>query len=197
MTFWAILQKVGGEDQLNDANILIMNTFKDIDKGAEWGTVADLFPDVKMEDIQTWNISKNTATVFVRSLENHIEVPNANPAEDFNYVHIIYHDTKDNGKHLNFESEKWKPLVQQAMNEGKTTMKGWGNSIIISPESKAFPYKSQSYDLFASMQDALGDTFSDDFSFPEGFFEPLNGNYDGPRNSQLYRIVAVVMAPEE
>jgi len=197
MTFWAILQKVGGVNQENSPNILIINTFKDLDKGADWASVADLFPDVKMEDIQTNTLSTNTDNIFLRDLGNHIQVANAVPDNDFKFVRIIYHNTKNSATHLTFEADKWKPMMQKAMNEGKTTMKGWGNSVIISPESNEFPYSSASYDLFATSHSALSPIFSDDHEIPEGFFDDLEGNYAGPRSSSLFRVVAVVSAPEQ
>jgi hypothetical protein len=110
---------------------------------------------------------------------------------------MIYHNVNDLAKHLTFESEKWKPLVEKAFNEGKTTLKGWGNGVILIPESESFNYQSFSYDMFGSVQDALSPEFSDDLVIPDGFFEPLAGNYAGPRNSHLYRVVAAVAAPPE
>jgi len=197
LTFWAILQRVGGVDQENSPNILIINTFKDLDKGADWNSVADLFPDVKMEDIQTWSMSTNTDNIYLRDLDNHIEAPNVVMEDDFKFVRIIYHNTKSSAKHLAFEAEKWKPMMQKAMNEGKTTMKGWGNSVILSPESGDFPFSSASYDLFSSAHAALSPIFSDDMEIPDGFFDDLDGNYAGPRDSHVYRIVAVVTPPEQ
>ena len=195
LTFWAILQRVGGEDIQNAPNILIINSFNNMDTANEiWGGIEELFPDVKMEDMATWNLGKSVTTVYLRSLGNHTEPENTNMEEDFKYVHIIYHDTNDAGKHLDFEAEKWKPMIKKAMDEGKTTMKGWGNAVVISPESPDFPYKTQSYDLFSSMTDALGPGFSEDFTWPEDFAFPED-NYKGPRHSHLYRIVQAVTAP--
>lgn len=198
LTFWAIFQRVGGENQAHSPNILIINTFNNLDKSNEiWSGVTDLFPDVKIEDMQTWEISTTTSTIYLRDLNNHIQGENVDPEKDFNFVNIIYHNSKDTGKHLAFESEKWKPMLQKAMNEGKTTMKGWGNSIIVLPESDRFPYGSASYDLFSSMHEALSPRFSDDMEIPDGFFDDIGGNYDGPRNSQLYRVIKVVSAPND
>jgi len=52
LTFWAILQKVGGLDQQNGSNILIINSFKNMDTANEiWGNLQELFPDTKMDDM--------------------------------------------------------------------------------------------------------------------------------------------------
>lgn len=197
LVFWGIFQKVGGVDQENEPNILIINTFKDWDKGADWAGITKLFPNVKMEDIQTQSLSVDTDQIFLRDLENHIQAEGVVPPDDFNYVKLLYHNTKDNAKHLKFEAEKWKPLVQKAMKDGKTTMKGWGNSAVISTSSD-FPYSSSSYDLFSTMQEALSPNFSTDLTIPDGFWDELTDNYntDGPRNVSLYRVVSVVTPME-
>jgi len=194
MTFWAILQKVGGVNQDTSPNILIINTFKDIDKGADWASIADMFPDAKMEDIQTADISANVHHIFLSDLPNHIRAENTT-SDDYKYARIIYHDTKDVGQHLTFESEKWKPLVEKAMKAGKTTMKGWGNQRIISPGTSNFTYNSYSYDIFSSIQDAMSPAFSGGI-VPDGFWDGQQDKYN-KRNSNLYRIVAGASAPAE
>jgi len=193
LTFWAVFQKVSGADQENSPNILIINNFKDMDKGVDWSGVAALFPDVKMEDIETWQLATTTDQIFVRNLDNHIQVDNP----EFNFVHILYHNVKNADIQLTFEAEKWKPMVQKAMEDGKTIVQGWGNGVILSPESKDFDYDTYSYDLFSSAQDALSPYFADDLAFPEDFFNDLTDNSAGPRNAHLYRIVAVASAQGE
>lgn len=195
MTFWAILQKVGGIDQDTSPNILIINTFNDIDKGVDWGSIATMFPDVKMEDIATWNISTNVHQIFLTDLPNHIRAENTSN-DDYNYARMIYHDVKNLGQHLDFESEKWKPMVEQAMKDGTTTMKGWGNQTIISPVTSSFTYSSFSYDIFSSMQNALLPAFSGGIDAPDGFWEGFEDNYN-KRNSNLFRVVASATAPVE
>jgi hypothetical protein len=195
LTFWGILQKVGGVNQDTSPNILIINTFKNIDKGADWASIAAMFPDVKMEAIGTGDISTDMHNIFLNDLPNHTYAENTGP-DDYKFVRIIYHDVKDTGKHLAFEAEKWKPEVERAMKEGKTTMKGWGNQAIISPVTSTFTYNSYSYDIFSSMQEALSPAFSTDFTLPDGFWDGFQDNYN-KRNSNLYRIVAAASAPAE
>ncbi|NND30968.1 MAG: hypothetical protein HKN76_00165 [Saprospiraceae bacterium] len=188
MTFWGVFQRVGGTSQESEPNILIINTFKDIDKGADWASVADLFPDVKMEDIQTWSICTNTDQIFLRGLGNHIQVENP----EFNFVRVIYHKVKNAATSLTFEEEKWKPMLQKAMEEGTTNMQGWGNAIIVGPKSDDFDYDVYTYDLFASAHAALSPNFTEDHQMPDGFWDGIEGNANGPRHTNLYRIVAVV-----
>jgi len=195
LVFWGIFQRVGGVNQEASPNILIINTFKDWDKGADWMAITDLFPNLKMEDIQTQSLSTNTDQIFLWDLDNHVEAPGVVPTKDFKYVKVIYHNTKNRGKTLAFQEEKWKPRLQKAMADGKTTMKGWGNSSVISPVSGDFPYNSYTYDLFSTLQDALSPAFSADADpVLDGFWKDHMANYkdDRPRNVNLYRIVSVV-----
>lgn len=196
LTFWAILQKVGGIGQDKAPNVLIVNTFNNMDTSGEiWGNIEALFPDTKMEDMSTWNLGKNTATIYLRSMQNHTQAPDVDPQRDFKYVYVIYHNVKDTGAHLKMEAEEWKPLIKKAMAEGKATQKGWGNDYIIAPNSAKFPYTTSSYDLYASMTDALAPGFSDDFTFPDNFMSQAQENTAGNWHKQLYRIVAMVSAP--
>ncbi len=197
LTYWAILVKVGGENILNSPNILIINSFKNMDaSNSIWNGVQDLFPNVKMENIETNSLSTITDFIYLRDI-NRVEAKNLNPENDLKYMHLIYHNIKNVGQHFKFENDTWAPLTKKAMDQGITTMKVWGNAIIVSPESRDFPYSSVSYDIYPSMHEALSETFSDSMEFPEGFFDDLNDNYAGPRNSHLYRIVQVVSAPKE
>lgn len=197
LTFWGIFQKVGGVNLNNSPNILIINTFNNIDKNVNWANIQSLFPNVKMEDIQTYTLSTDTATIFLKSEGNHTQGEMAIPSEDFKFVKIVYHNPKIPGKLLDFEKNKWKPMMQEAMNKGQTTMTGWGNSTILHPASSKFPYKTESHDLFASLSDALSPLFSEEMEIEKDFFFDVEDNENGPRSVQLYRIVSVVTPDED
>lgn len=198
LTFWAVLERIDGVNLDKSSNILLINTFNDLDaSNSIWGGITDIFPNVKMEDMETSSRSTTTARIFVRGLDNHVQGEKVNREEDFNFVRIIYHNNKNVNNHLTFEEEKWKPMIQKAMNEGKTSMKGWGNSIIVSPVSMKFPYNTISYDLFATAHEALSPSLTEDMNLPDDFFSDIQDNYKGPRNSHLYRIIQIVAAPTE
>ena len=195
LTFWGIFQKVGGLDQENDSNILIVNSFNNIDEEINWGGIQDLFPDKTMDEMGTFGISTQKATIFLRDQDNWVEGEGANPEEDFKFVKYNYYNPKSVKTHLDFEKDKWKPMIQKAMNEGKTTMKGWGNSYILHPNSAQFPYKALSYDLFGSFSDALKPVFTEDHDMSDDFFADIKDNSKTPRSIEIYRIVSVVTAP--
>lgn len=197
LTFWAVLVSVGGnEDIQNSPNVLIVTSLKNIDEKVKWMGVQELFPDVKMEDMETWSLSSNISRVLVRNLNNHVQGNSVVPDDDFKYIKFNFYNSINTGKHLKFEEEKWKPMIKKAMDDGKTTMKGWGNSLVISPKSPTFTYGSVSYDLFSSMGDVFKGVFSEKVDLPEGFWDEHLENNPSPRNTQLYKIVKVVSAPE-
>ena len=197
LTFWAIFQRVGGMDQENGSNILIVNTYNDIDENINWGGIKDLFPDKTMEEMRTFDISTQMSTVFLRDLDNWVQGANANPGKDFNYVKFNYINPKNVKTHLDFEKDKWKPMIKKAMDDGKTTMKGWGNSYIMYPTTKWFPYKVLTYDLFSSLGDVFGPNFTADMDLEDGFYDDISDNNETPRKIDLYKIVSVVTAPNE
>ena len=197
LTYWAILEKVGGENIQNTPNVLTINSYTNMDERENmWGNIGKLFPNVKLEDMHTERLCKRTDIIYLRKI-NRVEVENANPDRDFKYVHLVYHNNINVGKHFDFENNTWAPLLKKAMDKGITTMKGWENYIVVSPVAKEFPYTSASYDFYSTMHHALSETFSDNMEFGEGFFDNLNANYAGPKNSHLYRIVKVVRAVNE
>jgi len=67
MTFWALLEKVGGYDLPNSSNFLFVNTFPDID-AVYRGEVFDasaVFPGVQMNLMETNSISTTTSMFFL------------------------------------------------------------------------------------------------------------------------------------
>ena len=64
MSFWAILEKVGGYDMPNSSNYLFVNTFPDMDNTGEiWNNVESI-AGVKMEAMETYSMSTVTSTLF-------------------------------------------------------------------------------------------------------------------------------------
>ena len=189
--FWAVFEKVGGYDLENSSNILFINTFPDIDNtNGIWDAEA-VFPDVPMEDMETFSMSKNTSMIFVKS--HHWEqVANANPENDFKYVNFIYHNAQSPGSLVEAEKEIWAPFIKSAMDAGKTTQKAWGNAQILSPTGEDIKYNTISFDLYPSLKETLDPTWDDDLQLPDmtKIFE-AEGNR---RASVVYRIVHVVSA---
>lgn len=192
LTYWAVLERVGGENQLNEPNILRINTYADIDKVVDWKSITTLFPKKMFVDLDARQISTTTDKIFLRDLGNHIQAENVVPERDFKYIRINYHNMKDKWWHLNFEAYKVKPFFQKAMDERKTNIKAWGNALILTPKSDGFKYKTYSYDVFSSLKDALGPNDFPDMDFPDDFYEEYLENYVGERYVRIYRVIKFI-----
>ena len=189
--FWALLQKMGGYDLDNTSNFLFINTFPDIDNtGGVWDPAA-VFPDVPVEDMETYSMSKNTSVIFVKS-QHWEEKANVNPDQDYKYITFVYHNANNPGGLIAAEKEVWAPFIKAAMDEGKTTQKAWGNAVILSPSGEDIKYNTISYDIYPSFKEALDPTWSDDLTIPD--MTSIGEAEGNPRASIVYRIVQVVSA---
>jgi hypothetical protein len=72
-----------------------------------------------MADISTNELSVNMATIFLRDMGNEVQGVDVVSSEDFNIMKILYHNVKETDVHLKWQKEKWKPMIQKAINEGK------------------------------------------------------------------------------
>ena len=92
MTFWALLEKVGGYDLPNSSNYLFINTFPNIDKVNEVFSNVEATAGVKMSEMETGSLSNTTSQFFLHA-DGWAQDAKANPATDFNYVVMVYHNT--------------------------------------------------------------------------------------------------------
>ena len=81
LTFWAVLQKVGGINQENAPNILLINTFNNLDEPVNWSAVDDLFPDHRDNDLSYEKPDQ---------VENHISIdhPERHQYQEYTEHHI-------------------------------------------------------------------------------------------------------------
>ena len=193
LKFWALFQKVGGYDLDNTSNFLFINTFADIDATDGIWDASAVFPDTPMEEIETYSMSRNTSLLFVRA--HHFEMAEgANPQNDFKYVSMIYHDAPSPNELVELEKEHWAPFIKAAMDNGQTTQKGWGNSVILSPSGPDMKYNTISYDLYPSLKETLSPTMSDDIQFPQYGLTLINELERTRRSSVIYKIVKIIDA---
>jgi hypothetical protein len=92
MTFWALLEKVGGYDLPNSSNFLFINTFPDIDKAGDVFGSPEKITGVPMAKMETNSMSTTTSWLFLHD-EGWAQAANANPEKDFNYVVMLYHNS--------------------------------------------------------------------------------------------------------
>src|SRR5450432_429792 len=65
MTFWALLEKVGGYDLPNSSNFLFINTFPDVDKVGDVFNNVESVAGAKWADMETNSMSTTTSQFFV------------------------------------------------------------------------------------------------------------------------------------
>jgi hypothetical protein len=192
MTYWAVLAKVGGVDELNSPNVLFVNTFPDMDKDlSDVFNATKVFPGVPMSKMDTYGMSKVIGEYFVQG-QGWQQVANANPGKDFKFIKMNYHNSTDPTSFNAIEIHNWGPFIKAAMDKNQTTQKAWGNSIVLSPNGGAMKFNCLSYDLYPTLQSALLETWSPDTKFPISGLDSLQKISVNPPMSFIYRIVKVV-----
>ncbi|HKH62177.1 MAG TPA: hypothetical protein VKA49_15150 [Flavitalea sp.] len=195
MTFWALLEKVGGDDLMNSANFLFINTFPDIDKTDGIFTDVEGAAGVKFAEMETNSMSTTTSQFFLHEV-NWVQHAKAVPATDFKYVVFNYQNTNYQDSMIGLEKKYWEPFIQKAMNNNQTPQKAWGNSVVLAPMGADIKFTTVSYDLFKTLQDALMPNWDPKLVFPTkglGMIEKIAMNR---RGIAVYRIVKVVTSPE-
>lgn len=198
LTFWAILQKVGGFDEANSPNVLFINTFKDIDNAnmAEIWDPSSTWPNVPLDQMETASISKVHHILFVKPT-GWVNVNGAVPEKDYQYSKMIYHNATSPGDLIALEIEHWGPFIQAQMDSGKTKQKAWGNARILSPSGPAMKANTISFDIYSSLKEALDPTWDPDTVFPNEGLTKIGELETDQRISFVYRIVKVVTPPEQ
>ncbi len=197
MTFWALLEKVGGYDLPNGSNFLFINTFPNIDD------VGDVFTNskiestagVKMAAMETGSMSTVTSEFYLHS-ENWVQHEKAVPANDFKYILMVYHNTNFQDSMINMEKNYWGPFIQKAMNANQTPQKGWGNARVLAPFGDNIKFTTVSYDLYKNLHEALYPNWDPKTIFPNKELDMINNIELNRRGISVYRIVKVVQAPQ-
>jgi len=193
MTFWALLEKVGGYDLPNSSNFLFVNTFPDID-AVYRGEVFDasaVFPGVQMNLMETNSISTTTSMFFLHD-ESWEQAAKANPEKDFNYVVMYYHNSSRPDSFISLERKYWQPFIKNAMDKSLTKQLGWGNAVVLSPAGDNIKFNTVSYDLYATLGDALLTPWEPKIVFPVKGLDLLDKIRLNRSGKALYRIVKVV-----
>jgi hypothetical protein len=192
ITFWALLEKVGGYDMENSSNFLFVNTYKNVDAiGEVWNSATAAFPNVPMEKMETNSISTTTSMFFLRS-EGWQEAAGVVADKEFKYISMVYHNASDPSALIELENKHWGPFVKSAMDKKQTTMRGWGNARVLSPSGENIRFNTVSYDLYPSLKEALMPTWDPKTVFPEAGLEEINKLEINRRGGVVYEIIKVV-----
>ncbi len=195
LEFWAILTRAGGVNNVDERpNLLFVNTFKDIDNTDGMWDPSKVFPNVKMEDMETFSMSTVVHNFHVKP-QRFVQASSAVPASDFKYISLIYHSSTAPNQTIALEQEHWEPFIKTSMDAGKTSQKAWGNATILSPRGGGFSPTTISFDIYPSLKEALDPTWSDDVKFPEEGLAKINELESG-RGVFIWKIEMVVSPPE-
>ena len=191
LLFWALLVKVGGIDLENSSNVIMIDTYADIDNVDGMWDASAVFPDVPMEDMETSPFFTPTSFIFVQN-QSWRQKEGVNPMEDFKYIVMLYHNAPASAALITAEEEVWAPFIKSAMDNGKVKQTGWGNAIILSPTGDEIKYNTISFDIYPSLKEALNPTWAEDTEFPDltriGEVDPNR------RSTAVYQIVQALSA---
>jgi hypothetical protein len=194
MSFWALLEKVGGYDLPNSSNYLFINTFSNIDSSMSiWGDVEQV-AGVPMSQMETGSFTTTTSHFFLHD-EDWAQAAGAKPENDFNFVVMNYHNSNAPDSFITLEKKYWKPFIQAAMDKKQTTQKAWGNARVLSPSGDNIKFNTVSYDLFSTLQEALMTTWDPKTVFPTKGLTMLDKIRANRTGTVVYRIVRVVTGP--
>ena len=182
MLNWELWERVGGWNMDKDAsNFVFVNVYEkasDMDNlNSIWSSVSELFPDARMSDMETNSMSRVKSSIILRG--------HGNLGRTGNFAVVNYTMVSDIPKYLEFETQKWQPFLQKAMEDGKTNFVGWGVLTLAFPRGSAIPFNAMSVDHFESMSDAM--SVSVDGTMPDfaGYGDITDRKYIG-----IYRLVA-------
>jgi hypothetical protein len=195
ITFWALLEKVGGYDMENSSNFLFVNTFQNIDALNDmWGNITAAFPNVTIDKMETGSISTTTSVLFLRN-SGWQEAAGVVADKDFKFLKMIYHNSPDPNAFVELENKHWGPFIKTVMDKNQTSQRGWGNSVVLSPHSNNMNFNSVSVDVYPTLKEALNPTWDSQVVVPESLnvgMSEINKMETAPRSQVIYRIVKVV-----
>ncbi len=192
LQFWALLQKVGGDNHPNSPNFLFINTYKDIDAISEvWASAASVFPKIPISQIETNSISNVISTHFLA--DQAWEQSTKAIDKDFKYVKYNYINSSNTTNSIALEKKHWQPFIKASMDNGQTSQVAWGNSILLSPTGEHMRYNMVTYDIYPNLKEALNPTWDPNLKAPEGITEIFKLE-EKPRSAEVYEIIKTVSA---
>jgi hypothetical protein len=185
LSFWELLEQVGGSDLPGTANFLRVTTYPDIDKAGEGARTP--FRD-------TGSLPLVTARYFLHD-EGWEVGARARTDRDLNYVVMLYHNTDYADSLIAMERKFWGPFIKQAMDAGRTNQQAWGDAVLLSPTGDEIKFTTVSYDLFKTLQDALMPYIDPTLVQPEEEYAMMKKMEKGRRSVVVYRSLKVVATP--
>ena len=171
------------------------NDIDAVDPSEMWDASA-LFPDVPMEDMETFSMSTTMHSIYLSDSGPAVWKEGTVPANDVKYLNFVFHNSNAPGQLVALENEHWKPFIKSAMDAGQTTQIGWVNAQILSPSLPGMQANSVSIDIHPSLKSALTGGFIDggNVEFPTEALQKINEMEINRRISYIYRRIQVLNA---
>jgi hypothetical protein len=185
ISFWQLLEQVGGSDLSGSANFLRITTWPDVDKAAN-GT------NTPFRD--TGSRFTVTARFFLHDI-GWEKRARATPDRDLNYVVMLYHNTDYADSLVAMEKNFWGPFIRQAMDADRTNQQAWGNAVVLAPLGEVIGWTTVSYDLFATLRDALMPYIDPSLPSPDAAYAMMKRLEKGRRAVVVYHSLKVVAGP--
>ena len=152
MNGWELWEKVGGWNMSESPNFMFVNYFtkiEDVNNLNEVWTPAKVFPNVRMQDMNTRGLSTLHHQLVYQG--------NAGFGNGKypNFVRINYSKASDLDKYLELERTVWQPFIKQQIESGNTTQVSWQSGVKIMPFGADFPYNAISSDGFMTLSEAI------------------------------------------
>lgn len=191
MSFWALLEKVGGTDMATASNYMFVNSWPDLN--ADLSHVFDptkLFHGIPLSQMSTDAMSTVTGEVYVMN-DGWEEIAKVDAAKDYQYVLMNYHNSSNPAEFNRLEKAHWGPFIKAAMDNNQVDQKAWGNSMVLTPTGGTMKFNCLSVDLYSNLKSALMPTWSPAVTFPNAGLDSLQKISLDPPARILYRIVKV------
>jgi len=185
MLSWQLWETVGGMNIDDDSpNFVFVNSFADkgaLDKMAEVWNPSAVFPDKKMEDMETNSMSHVVHSIITRVM--------ATAGVSGQFARVNYDKVTNFNLYQKREGEIWLPFIEKAMKDEKTSVKGWNGIGVVMPRGASMPFNAFTVDYFDTMSEAAMPTFSEDLEFPD--FEDTGDSFTRTK-VQIYRLIKAV-----
>ncbi|MCZ6674847.1 MAG: hypothetical protein O7C75_18100 [Verrucomicrobia bacterium] len=163
MVGWSLWQRLDGLNVDESHNFMFINSYAettDLDHTDEIWNFKKVFPNKKLEDVDTFGLSTVKDVLFYDRIAFSSK---AQPK----FIRINYAKAADVQDYLDLELIEWFPFVQERMDSGKTNVVSWELSRLVAPRGRDIPHGAISIDGFDTLSAALFTYYGTDVPFPD------------------------------
>ena len=162
---WELWRRIGGMNMdKNSYNFVLINVFADkaaLDKMYAAYTAAQASPSKAAQEMDTRSLSTTVNSFVVEGRAF------AEGSKTGKFVRANFAKVSDMEKYLAFETEVWKPFIEDLMKQKKVSCVGWNIATVMSPGGTKMPFNAISSDHFDTLSEALQPTIPNDIEAPD------------------------------